>query len=138
MKGTTPTGETAGWVHGRRDQRDHPPVPVDARSIQIKERCDFCDVESVSDVIRSKPFLMAPQLTSVGPWMACAVCAAFVRRSRWIELQERVMSVQGARNELMSREYLAEIYRRLRAHAIEVITAEEWQSRGDYPLRPDA
>lgn len=76
---------------------DHIPVPVLPSEISMDTRCDFCFWRDPQWVIPAKSFEYATwqkigmpiRGESIGSWGACDVCADFVNRGLWSNLQRR-------------------------------------------------
>jgi hypothetical protein len=134
---TTSEGEFLGWRHGPGDVADHIAVPVSARDIDFKQKCDFCSEEPVVWEIVAKSFEMLPETSvtpaqmSLGGWGACSDCGDLIRTDKWSALISRVRakSQWGP-----TRPMLTYLYGRLQINIIEILPYDEWRARQSYPL----
>lgn len=102
LEDVTYLGSVVGYQHPAFEAAaGHPPRPVPARELlDPGERCDFCGGWGPTwelparnfDTLRAGESDIYPGgLRSIGPWLACDECGAFLRRNDWNGLTARAV-----------------------------------------------
>lgn len=84
------------WRHHQQDAlADHPVRPVDAESIEVKGRCDFCNGPEPTWVLPVRTFTAGMDDKGrahvyEGDWGTCEPCAQLIDRNAWNRLLTRV------------------------------------------------